>query len=159
MTVQNPRGDEVALRDVADEDVALFYQHQRDPDAAEMAAFTSRDRDAHAAHWTTIRADDTVLTRTILFQGRVAGNVVSWERDGKRVVGYWIDKSHWGRGIATAALCEFVAIDRARPLYAYVARANTGSIRVLEKCGFTVFDEPPPGPDGIEEFLMKLEGR
>jgi RimJ/RimL family protein N-acetyltransferase len=45
-------------------------------------------------------------------------------------------------------------------LYAYVARENLGSIRVLQKCGFTVVDEERPSSlgedDGVEEFLFVL---
>jgi RimJ/RimL family protein N-acetyltransferase len=62
--------------------------------------------------------------------------VVSWTQDGVREVGYWIGKAYWGKGIATAALAEFLAVEPTRPLYAHVARHNLGSVRVLEKCGF-----------------------
>jgi RimJ/RimL family protein N-acetyltransferase len=47
------------------------------------------------------------------------------------------DGTHWGRGIATAALSELIKLERARPLHA-AAADNAGSIRVLEKCGFVV---------------------
>ena len=77
------------------------------------------------------------MTRTILADGAVAGNVVSWLQDGERLVGYWIGREHWGRGIATRALAELLREIEERPLYAHVARHNVGSIRVLEKCGFT----------------------
>ena len=75
------------------------------------------------------------------FEGQVAGNVVSWDQDGKRLVGYWIGKEFWGKGLATRALSELLDELTMRPLHAYVAKTNIGSIRVLEKCGFVRSDE------------------
>jgi hypothetical protein len=48
----------VALRPVVASDVAAFYEHQADPVAARVAAFPSRDRAAHAAHWERTLADE-----------------------------------------------------------------------------------------------------
>jgi len=124
------------LRAVTDADVAIFFGHQRDPEAVRMAAFPARDRDAHMAHWASILADETLIARTIDVDGRVAGHIGSWQADGKRFVGYWIGREFWGRGIATRALAEFLGELTERPLHALVAPHNAGSIRVLEKCGF-----------------------
>ena len=44
------------------------------------------------AHWTKILADETVIKKTVLFDGRVAGNVVSFEQECEREVGYWIGR-------------------------------------------------------------------
>lgn len=127
----------VELRDVAEDDLPIFFQHQSDPEANQMAAFTARDRDAFMAHWRSkILGDETVAKKTILFDGEVAGNIVSFEHEGKREVGYWIGREYWGKGIASKALAAFLEHERRRPLYAGVARHNIGSIRVLEKCGF-----------------------
>lgn len=78
----------VQLREVREEDLPIFFGHQRDPDASRMAAFPPRGEEEFTAHWRKILADRTVLTRTILLDGRVAGNIVSWEHSGKRQVGY-----------------------------------------------------------------------
>ena len=80
------------LRDVIDSDVPIFFEHQRDPEATSMAAFPARDRAAFDAHWQKILADDQLTAKTVLFEDRVAGNVVSFEHDGKRLVGYWIGR-------------------------------------------------------------------
>lgn len=79
-----------------------------------------------------------VFKQTILYDEQVAGNIVSFERDGVREIGYWIGREFWGRGIATRALTRFLEISKTRPLHAYVVRDNVASIRVLEKCGFIV---------------------
>ena len=131
-------GVHVRLRDVEPADLPVLYEHQRDPVANEMAAFPAREREAFMAHWERILADPAVVARAIVADGRLAGNVVSFERDGRREVGYWIARELWGAGIATAALAGFLRVETRRPLYAGVARANAGSLRVLEKCGFAV---------------------
>ena len=149
----------VRLRDVVEADLPILFEHQRDPDAARMAAFPSRDWEAFLTHWSTkILGDATVAKKTILFNGRVAGNIVSFARDGKPLVGYWIGREFWGQGVATSALAQFLETVPGRPLYANVAKHNVGSIRVLEKCGFRISGEQPPGPgeDGVEEIVMEL---
>ena len=150
---------DVSLRDVVEADLPIFFEHQRDPDATRMAAFPARDREAFQTHWATkILNDAAVAKKTILFGGQVAGNVVSFERAGTPLVGYWIGKEFWGKGIATRALSQFLETVRTRPLFAHVAKENAGSIRVLEKCGFRLSAEQPafPGDDGVEEIVMEL---
>src|ERR1051325_8663729 len=93
--------DHVLLREVVQSDLSIFFEHQADPDASHMAAFLSRNWDAFMLHWAKILADETVTTKTILVDGQVAGNLVSWEQSGDRDVGYWVGKEYWGRGIAT----------------------------------------------------------
>jgi RimJ/RimL family protein N-acetyltransferase len=125
-----------------------------------MAAFLARDREAFMAHWTKILGDETIIKKTILFEGQVAGNIVSFEQFGERLVGYWLGKEYWGKGIATEALSAFLDQVRARPLYAHVAKHNIASIQVLEKCGFTIIGEEKgfadAGGDEVEEFILKL---
>jgi RimJ/RimL family protein N-acetyltransferase len=127
-----------------EEDLDVFFEQQRDPDANAMAAFPARDREAHLAHWHKILADETVITRSIVYGDQVAGNIVSWIQDGRREVGYWIGRDFWDKGIATSALTLFLGVDVERPLFAWVARHNAGSVRVLEKAGFV-----HAGEDGI----------
>lgn len=104
--------------------------------------------------------NQTVIANTILFDGRVAGNIVSWQGSGQREVGYWLGKEYWGKGIATQALSEFLTHVTARPLYAHVAAHNIASIRVLEKCGFTISgeDKVSSGAPGqqVEELILML---
>ena len=135
MTQREP----IHLRAVRPPDLEIFYEQQLDEDATAMAAFPARDRDAHFAHWNKILSDDDLITRTIVEGTEVAGNIGSWVQDGHREIGYWIGKPFWGRGIATTALREFLMVVEDRPLFAWAARHNVGSIRVLEKVGF-VFD-------------------
>jgi RimJ/RimL family protein N-acetyltransferase len=131
--------NEVKLRNVEPDDLPVFFEQQLDADATRMAAFPARDRAAFDAHWATnILGNPEAVTQTILFDGHVAGNIGSWPQDGVRHVGYWIGREHWGKGVATRALAAFLNLVTERPLRAHVARHNGGSIRVLEKCGFSL---------------------
>ena len=149
------------LRDVLEDDLPIFFEHQRDADARRMAAFPGRDWDAFVVHWRIrVLAEPAAKARTVQLDGQVAGYVGSWEQDGKCLIGYWFGKEYWGRGVATAAVAEFLtAHESRRPLHAYVARANVGSIRVLEKSGFQALGPPVAGEDGVEEILFRLDRR
>ena len=150
----------VRLRSVEDRDVEVFFEHQADPQAVEMAAFPARDKDRFAAHWAKIRGDETLVVRTIVADGVVAGNIGSWPDNGQQLLGYWLGREFWGRGVATQALALLVEEMSIRPLYAHVAVHNVGSIRVLEKCGFrrdrVEEAKAPASDDGIEELIYVL---
>ncbi len=143
----------MVLRDVEQTDLPVLYEHQRDPEASQMAGFIPRDRAAFMLHWQhTVLANPAGEKRTIVVEHEIAGNILSWDDNGKRLVGYWIANAYWGRGVATLALRQFlIAHERTRPVFAYVAVTNLGSRRVLEKCGFV-----PVGPAEADELLMVL---
>jgi RimJ/RimL family protein N-acetyltransferase len=140
----------IQLRNVIEADLPIFYEQQLDPEATEMAGFPSRGRDAFMSHWAKIMADESVQLKTILFNEEVAGNIVCFDQLGEREVGYWLGKEYWGKGIASQALTQFLDVIRTRPLYAHVAKHNTASKRVLEKCGFRVVAE--------DKFFSKIFG-
>jgi RimJ/RimL family protein N-acetyltransferase len=144
------------LRDVVEADLDAFYEQQADPEAATMALFPSRDREAFDAHWRGVLADPNALVKTILHDGEVAGNIGSWPQEGKRLVGYWVGREFWGRGVATAALAELVRDVEERPLHAWVATSNVGSIRVLEKCGFVEVERRAEHDERIGEVVEEL---
>jgi len=127
---------EVLLRDVEPDDLPIFFEHQRDPVAVAMVVFGSRDKAEFDEHWAKILADDAVCE-----------------------VGCWIDHALWGRGIASAALCAFLCLEQSRPLYAGVAPHNIASIRVLQKCGFTLCNsaiDQEPELAGESHILLRL---
>ena len=146
------------LRPVRPDDVDVFFEHQDDPAANQMAAFPPRRRAAHDAHWAKILTDPTVVARTVVEGGAVVGNVGSWLVEGRRYVGYWIGRRFWGRGYATQALADFLVEVGERPLWANVAEHNAGSIRVLTKCGFVpVGVERPADADDVTEVTLRLD--
>ena len=145
------------LRDVVDSDLPIFYKQQLDPESTRMAAVPAREEwTEFLAHWSKVLGDPTCRKQTIVWNEQVAGNIGSWPKEERRLIGYWIGREYWGRGIATAALAEFLGHDRVRPLYAFVAVHNVGSIRVLEKCGFVRMSEATAAPDGVDEYLYRF---
>jgi RimJ/RimL family protein N-acetyltransferase len=153
---QTPMKTKIRLRDVEANDLPLFFEHQRDPIAVAMVAFRSRDRAAFDQHWAKLLADDSLLKKTVIVDGEVAGNIGSWTAEGKREVGYWIDRAFWGRGVATGALSAFLCLEQTRPLYAGVAKHNVASIRVLQKCGFKLSHEEPSNDADASLLLLTL---
>ena len=134
---------DVMLRDVSERDLEIFFEQQRDPAANHMAAFTAKDpadRMAFTAKWAKILGDDSITKRTILFDGKIAGSVSAFVApwSGNLEVTYWIGREFWGKGIATKALALLLSAVKTRPLYARAARDNFASLRVLEKCGFSI---------------------
>jgi RimJ/RimL family protein N-acetyltransferase len=149
--------DEVRLRNVEPNDLPIFYEQQLDPDATRMAAFPARDRAAFDAHWErNILGNPDAFTQTILVDGEVAGNIGSWPQEGVRLIGYWIGKEYWGKGVATRALAAFLHLVTDRPLHAHVVKHNVGSIRVLEKCGFRLEQRVEVANDGVVELVLVL---
>jgi RimJ/RimL family protein N-acetyltransferase len=142
----------IQLRDVEPSDLPILFEHQRDPVAVALVVFRSRDRAEFDEHWAKILANDSFLKKTIVAAGQIAGHIGSFTRDGKREVGYWIDRALWGRGIISEALPAFLRLEPTRPLYAGVAPHNIASMRVLQKCGFTLCDDA--GDEGDKSHVL-----
>jgi RimJ/RimL family protein N-acetyltransferase len=159
MTGRDRAAPAVSLRAVTEADLPVFYRDQLDPDAVAMVGFEPRDWDAFRAHWAKIMADPDVLIRTVVVADQVAGNVLSFVHEGEREVGYWIGKRFWGKGVASLALAEFLREHTVRPLYATVAGHNVASIRVLQKCGFSVDDEGRADPGSPEKPVQDVRLR
>jgi RimJ/RimL family protein N-acetyltransferase len=133
--IPNSIPKQILLRDVIADDLPIFYEQQRDPEANAMAAFMH--------HWQKILKDESITTKTIISGEQVAGSVSRYrdeEMEGPEVT-YWLGKSYWGQGVATQALTAFLESVQVRPIFARVAKDNLASRRVLEKCGFTVCGE------------------
>lgn len=72
---------DIVLRDATTSDLPIFFDQQLDPEANWMAAFTAKDpadRDAFMAHWTRNLGNEAGTIQTILFNGQVAGSVLSY---------------------------------------------------------------------------------
>lgn len=155
----------ITLRTIQEGDLPIFFQHQKDSVASHMAAFTSKDPtdwDLFSDHWSRILADKANINRCILLGSDVVGQISSFEMFGEREVSYWIDRAHWGEGIATEALKQLLVLVTIRPLFARAAKDNIGSRRVLEKCGFVITGEDSGFANArgkeIEEFIFTLRG-
>lgn len=129
----------VELRNTEEADLPFFFRFQLDAEASYLAAFTPpnpTDKAAYLAKYTQLLHTPTVHMQTILVDKIIAGSMAKFEMLGRAELTYWIDRSFWGRGVATTALRLFLTIENARPLFGRVAFDNLGSQKVLEKNGF-----------------------
>jgi hypothetical protein len=73
------------LRNVTDEDLPIFFEHQRDPEALRMAAFPSRERDAFMIHWRTkVQCSRDAGGRRLPGSAVRADGAPSWAASGPR---------------------------------------------------------------------------
>ncbi|MFC5830480.1 GNAT family N-acetyltransferase [Nonomuraea insulae] len=130
--------DDVRLRDVVEADLEVFLEQEHNPEAARRSRFAPREREAFMRHWKTRILDDpTVFVQAVIVDGELAGNLVAWWEKDQRFIGYWFGQAFWGRGIGTRAMALFLGKEQTRPLYADPFHANTASVRLLEKHGFS----------------------
>ncbi|MFL6078244.1 MAG: GNAT family N-acetyltransferase [Mycobacteriales bacterium] len=149
--------ENVGLRDVEEADLEVLHGYEIDPEATRRARFPPRDRDKFVNHWITkVLGDPTVFVQAVTVDGALAGSVVAWWEGDRRFLGYWLGRDYWGRGVGTRALTQFLAREKARPLYADPYHGNTGSVRLLEKLGFR--RSGPVWYGGNEHLLLVLDG-
>lgn len=122
------------------EDLSALFRMGSDPVSNELAGTKARTREAFEARWAEIWRDPGVIARTILADGALVGSVNQFVQEGRNSLGYWIDREHWGRGIATRAVGLMLAETATRPLYATASAANDASLRVLARHGFVVLE-------------------
>jgi len=118
------------------DDLDVFFGYQLDAESSDLAKVYPRDRAGFDGHWGRILDDPEVIARAIVWDGVSVGFINVFRVDDDWFVGYWIDRGHWGKGIATRALVEILEIVERRPLLARVSSENIGSIRILQRCGF-----------------------
>lgn len=154
----------VSLRPLEDDDLEVIFPQTTDAESIRMAAFTPEnqlDRDAFHERMTRIRADPRITHRVIEVDGTIAGTVASFVIEDEREVTYWIDRSQWGRGIASAALRLLLEEVAERPIFGRAASDNAASLRVLEKVGFRRVGVDRGFAHGrgeeIEETILRLD--
>ena len=155
----------VALRPVTDDDLTLIFAQMSDPVAVRMAAFTAddpADRAAFDAWMARLRRSPEVNLRVVTSDGVPVGTAGTFVAEGDTEVTYWIDRAHWGRGVASRALALLLAEVTVRPVYARAAADNAGSLRVLERAGFAVVGAdrayaPGRGAE-VDEVVLRLDG-
>ena len=130
--------ESVRLRPVRPGDLPRMYDLQLDPESNRMAGTIPRTADVFASHWAKVLDDPGVTARAILVGEAFVGTISCFTRDGQDHVGYWIDRAHWGKGVASRALRMLLQEVPRRPLVATAATSNGASLRVLRKCGFVI---------------------
>jgi len=153
------------LRQATDSDIDVLFEHWQDPESNQMAAFTSADPSDRAAfdeRWRRFHEQEDITSLVIESDGEVVGSIGSWDNDDIRELTYWLGRQHWGKGLATRALAEFLAeYELTRPIQGVTAVDNVGSQRVLEKCGFRRVGEGrgysnARGHD-VDELIFRLD--
>lgn len=157
------QNNQLKLRPTQAPDLEFFFQFQLNEEANYLAAFTSKDptdKKAYFEKFTKILKDPTINMKTILVDETIRGSIAKFEIGGHAEITYWIDRSFWGKGIATTALKKFLTLENTRPISARVAFDNFGSQKVLEKCGFLKTGSDKGFANArqteIEEFIYKL---
>jgi len=107
-----------------------------------------------------VKASADVTLRAVIRGGRLVGSISSFVMDGDTEITYWIDRSVWGQGVASQALALFLDTVPVRPLYARAASDNVGSLRVLNRAGFTTIGTEVSYANArsteIEETVLRL---
>ena len=130
---------DIKLRATQISDLEFLFQFQLDDESCYLAAFMPIDWTNKAAYidkYTKLLNDQTVNNQTILLDNIIVGSIAKFVIEGETEITYWLDKKYWGKGIATKALMEFLAIETYRPIFGRIAFDNYGSQKVLENCGF-----------------------
>lgn len=157
----------------------LLLRVRREEDAAALAAAYARNR-AHLAPWDptrpedffteegqlvrtrellALRAMDTALPLVLMDDGEVAGGMdlsdIIRGAFQSAMVGYWLDRAHTGRGLASEALTAVVETARddyrLHRIQAATLLANHASQSVLTRVGFERI--------GVAPAYLKIAGR
>ena len=154
---------DIKLRPTEIADLDTLFQYQLDKEGGYLAAFMPKDptdKTAYINKYTKLLSDPTVNNQTILLDDKIVGSIAKFIIESDTEITYWIDRKFWGRGIATKALTEFLAIETVRPIFGRVAFDNFGSQKVLEKCGFDKVGSDKGFANArqmeIEEFIYNL---
>lgn len=135
--------EKLSLMPITEADLPTLFTFESDPVASQMADFPSRDEAVFYQHWQQkVIAVPDAIAQGIWLQDKLIGSMLSWYNpkdsliENGRLIGYWIGREYWGRGIATQALELFLPLLPKEPLFAYVAAHNIGSLKVIKRYGF-----------------------
>lgn len=116
---------------------------QCDPEGNRLAGTKPRTWAAFEAKWEEILREPQqpgtdVIPRVIIADGTLVGVINIFPQENTPSIGYWLDRAHWGRGIATRAIALMVGEVTQRPLYARVVVHNAASLGALQRNGFVI---------------------
>lgn len=147
MTIETAR---LTLRAFSDEDLDALFEIQGNQEAMRHTHATSSREDCVRWHRAYAALDSThgfaPWTAVLRAEARVIGwgglNVDPFAPGWGIEVTYYFHPMHWGQGYATelvlAALQQAFGTLGLAAVGAFVRPANLASVRVLEKCGFTL---------------------
>lgn len=154
----------IQLRKTEHADLDILFQFLLDKESNNLAAFTTKnatDKTTYVTKYTKLLNDPVINHCTILLNNTIVGSIAKFNRENDSELTYLIDRSRWGKGIATEALRQFLKTEPVRPIYGRTAFDNIGSQKVLEKCGFTKIGTGKYFANArqseIEEFIYRLD--
>jgi RimJ/RimL family protein N-acetyltransferase len=134
--------DTVRIRPIEVGDLDALFEMHVDPESNAMDVTIPRTQEAFYEHWHRSLQQDNITPRAILLDETFVGCISCFLIDGKMSLGYWIDRKHWGKGIATAAVALMLeAIQKNKEIVRIEAKifgGNGASARVLEKNNFVL---------------------
>lgn len=135
------------LREFGPDDIYSIVKHASNFNVSKYltAKFPCPYKTEHAEWWINV-GSKIGHHRAIDIDGECVGGIGITFGEGEHLyscqIGYWLGESHWGKGIATEALSvmtnDAFSSKRIVRLYAPVFSPNKASMRVLEKCGYTL---------------------
>ena len=141
----------VELRERTETHVRTYFERTRDPEIMAMIPQTANTVEKAVADFRKTQLPGaTSFGRTVYADGVYVGDVwcycINPEEEPNAMLSYYIfEKSHWGKGIATEALVQFLTeiVPRfsLKTVGAFAYCTNTASARVLEKNGFAKMEE------------------
>lgn len=152
--------DRIILRPWRDSDAPVLYRWASDPDVGPRAGWAPHQSVEESLE--VIRTVFCDATNTWAIELKETGEAIGAmgygpscncnlpARDGEPLIGYWIAKPYWNRGICTEALGLMIEHIRCRTDIESLISGhfidNPASGRVMEKCGFT-----PTGETVVDE--------
>ncbi len=144
-------GDQqVLIREHLIDDLEPYCEWQSDPEVARYVSWLPRSRSDSEASLRDAIAQQSANPRVRYFfavvlagSGEMVGDVGFTLMDsGVADCGWFIRRRYWGNGYGPAAVHHLVSYalsnERVRKLTASCSSRNASSIRVMEKCGFSL---------------------
>jgi len=141
----------VELRERTETHVRTYFERTRDPEIMAMIPQTANTVEKAVADFRKTQLPGaTSFGRTIYADGEYVGDVwcycIDPDDEPNAMLSFCIfEKSHWGKGIATEALAQFLTEIaprfRLKTVGAFAYCANAASARVMEKNGFVKMEE------------------
>ncbi len=163
--------DRIQLRPWLDSDAEALYKYASDPDVGYRAGWPPHQSVEESLEVIRTVFNNATTWAIVLNETGEAigamGYMTEWQmnipaRDGEPLVGYWVGKPYWNRGICTEALQLMLDYIRKETAFLSLVSShyvdNPASGRVMEKCGFvatgetSVDDSFPTG----EKRLMRV---
>lgn len=155
------QSNRILLRSWQESDAEALYKYASDPDIGERAGWSPHKSVEESLEVIRTVFNNPTTWAIILKETNEAIGAMGYmpdcplnlpARPGEPLVGYWVGKPYWNKGICTEALQLLLDHIRKETTYASLICShfvnNPASGRVMEKCGFV-----PTGDVAIDETL------